>query len=213
VDDVNLSDPAFYVSPTGKDTNDGKTEATAFATPQKALDVAGAGDIILLTESVYSSTRAVADFPRAGAPAAWIVLKNYPGQTPTLTSTGCNIVPITKGSKEVPYEGPTSAYLEVRGLHTRGEGDVAKTKYSEAMNKPDSRTNTNGIASAERYMKNEPHHLRWADNFVEYCPALSMGSNHTDWVTMENNIVRYNSWTTISARRYNDPAHPQPEAE
>jgi hypothetical protein len=132
VDDVNFSGPAFYVRPTGSDSNDGRTEATAFATPQKALDVAGPGDIILLMDGTYDGGNApVAAFSRAGAPAAWIVLKNYPGQKPLLTSTGWNIVSIVAGSSEKPNTETKLAYLEIRGLHIRGEGDVAKAKYPE----------------------------------------------------------------------------------
>ncbi|BCM88945.1 hypothetical protein IAD21_00787 [Abditibacteriota bacterium] len=200
VDDVNYSGPAFYVSPTGRDSNDGKSEKTAFATPQKALDVALPGDTILLMDGTYNGGgKTVASFPRAGTPAAWIVLKNYPGQHPLLTCTGWNTINIAKGSKTEPYEGPTLAYLEVRGLHIRGEGDVAKQKYPDAMNKPDPRTNTNGIAIDGRYMKNTPHHLRMADNLVEYCPGAGIGPLEADWVTMENNISRCNCWTTIYA--------------
>ena len=198
LDNVNYATPAYYVSPKGKDTSDGKTEATAFATPQKALDAAQAGDIIDLMEGTYDGgARNVASFRRAGAPDAWIVLKNYPNQTPILTCTGWNIVSIAAGSKQKPDTETTLAYLEVRGLHVRGEGDVAKAKYPDAMNKPDPRTNTNGIAIDGRYMKNVPHHIRLADNLVEYCPGGGMGPNEADWVTMENNISRCNCWTTI----------------
>jgi len=141
----------------------------------------------------------VVSFRRGGTPDAWIVLKNYPGQKPLLTSTGWNIVNISDGSREKPAEETSLCYLELRGLHIRGEADVAKTKYPEAMNKPDSRTNSNGIAADGRYMKNPIHHLRYADNLVEYCPAQGLGALESDWVTIENNISRFNCWTTIYA--------------
>ena len=177
VDNVNYSTPACYVRPTGNDNNDGRSETSAFATPQKALDVAQAGDIVLIMAGTYRGGQSpVATFRRGGTPDAWIVLKNYPGHKPTLTSTGWNIVSITDGSKEKRSEILSLCYLEVRGLHIRGEGDVAKKKYPEAMNKPDSRTNSNGIAVDGRYMKNIPHHLRFADNLVEYCPGQGLGS-------------------------------------
>ncbi len=198
VDNVNYASPAYYVRPQGSDSADGRTEKTAFATPQKALDVAQAGDIILLMEGTYQGGQAaVASFRRGGTPEAWIVLKNYPGQKPMLTSTGWNIVSIADGSKEKPSEIPALAYLEIRGLHIRGEGNVAKTKYPEAMNKADSRTNSNGIAVDGRFMKNFPHHLRIADNLVEYCPGCGIGSIEGDWVTVENNLCCCNCWTTI----------------
>ena len=198
LDNVHYATPAIYVSPRGSDANDGRTEKTALATPQQALDVAEAGDIIVLMEGIYQGgLESVASFRRGGTPVAWIVLKNYPGHKPILTSTGWNIVSIAAGSKENPDTETNLAYLEVRGLHVRGEGDVAKKKYPEAMNKSDSRTNSNGIAADGRYMKNPIHHLRFADNLVEYCPAQGLGALEADWVTIENNISRFNCWTTI----------------
>ena len=125
--------------------------------------------------------------------------EKLPWYKPLLTSTGWNIVSIAQGSKEKISELPALAYLEVRGLHVRGEGDVAKTKYPDAMNKPDSRTNSNGIAIDSRFSKEVFHHLRLADNFVEYCPGQGLGSIDGDWVTIENNVSENNCWTTIFA--------------
>lgn len=200
LDNVSYATPAFYVSPQGSDNNDGKSETRALATVQKALDLAQPGDIVVLMDGTFRGGNApVASFRRGGTPDAWIVLKNYPGAKPTLTSTGWNIVSIADGSKEKPSDLPALAYLEVRGLHVRGEGDVAKAKYPEAMNKGDSRTNSNGIAIDGRFMRNIPHHIRLADNIVEFCPGQGLGSIEGDWITIENNISRSNCWTTIYA--------------
>ncbi len=200
LDNVNYATPAYYVSPKGSDAADGRTERTAFATPQKALDVAGPGDSIALMNGTYrGELTPVASFPRPGAPDAWIVLKNYPRHHPILTSNGWNTVSIAQGSKEKPSDGPSLAYLEVRGLHVRGEADVVKQKFPDAVGKSDSRSNTNGIAVDGRYMKNSPHHIRLADNLVEYCPGQGLGALESDWVTIENNISRSNCWTTIYA--------------
>lgn len=46
IDNFAYSAPAYYVSPSGKNTNDGRTEKTAFADPQVALNIARPGDII-----------------------------------------------------------------------------------------------------------------------------------------------------------------------
>ena len=141
LDNVNYAAPAYYVSPQGSDANDGRTEATAFANPQKALDVSRPGDIIDVMSGTYISPNGpstsppasgglspVANFTHPGTPAAWIVLKNYPGQQPTFFSNGWNIVSMAQGSSEHPDTGPALAYLEIRGLHVRGEGDVVKAK-------------------------------------------------------------------------------------
>ena len=210
VDNVNYASAAYYVSPHGSDANDGRTVATAFAKPQKALDVSRPGDIIDVLSGTYISPNGpstsppasgglspVANFTHPGTPAAWIVLKNYPGQHPTFFSNGWNIVGIGLGSKEHPYTGPALAYLEIRGLHIRGEGDVVKTKYPDAMDKPDSRSNSNGI-SIGAPSSVLAHHIRIADNLVEFAPAMGI-SGGADWMTVENNICRSNAWTNIYA--------------
>ncbi len=200
VDNLHYATPAFYVSPQGSDAGDGRSEKTAFATPQKALDAAQPGDIVLLMDGTYhGGLNAVASFPRAGTPAAWIVLKNYPGHKPTLTSNGWNIVHISKGNKTTPDTQTNLGYLEVRGLHIRGESDVVRQKFPDSIGKSDGRSNSNGIAVDGRFMKNVPHHVRMADNVVEYCPAQGIGALEGDWITIENNISRYNCWTTIYA--------------
>jgi hypothetical protein len=77
IDNVSYATPSFYVSPNGKDSNDGTSEKTAFATPQAAINAAQAGDIILLGAGTYDGElKPTARFVRAGRPEAWIVLKN-----------------------------------------------------------------------------------------------------------------------------------------
>ena len=203
LDNVNFAKPAYYVSEKGNDQNDGRTEQTAFATPQQALDVAGAGDIIVVMDGTYKprgQQQGVAFFRRPGTAAGWITLKNYPGQTPTFAlSNAWAAVRIgrPKGSIPANDNSPALAYLEVRGLHVRGEGDVAKDKYADALGKASPLTNGNGLMADGRDEPNKPHHLRFADNVIEFCPGGGIAPNETDWVFIENNVVRNNSWTTI----------------
>ncbi len=46
----------YHVSPAGSDGNDGLSQATAFATPQKAANVAQAGDTVLIAAGIYHGT-------------------------------------------------------------------------------------------------------------------------------------------------------------
>lgn len=199
VDNVHFASPAYYVSPAGNDTaNNGRTAATALRTPQRALDLAQAGDIILLMDGTYQGgLNPVASFRRAGTPAAWIALKNHPGHQPMLTSTGWNIVSLALGNQQNPNTTGSLAYLEVRGLHVRGEGDLVRHRYPDTVGKADSRSNSNGIAVDGRYMTNVPHHIRMADNLVELCPGQGLGALEADWITIERNVSRSNCWTTI----------------
>ena len=209
LDDVNYAVPAYYVSATGSDSNTGRTEQTAFATPQKALNVANPGDIVAIMSGTYiggtstttaqGGTGSVASFTRPGTPAAWIVLKNYPGQTPTLFSNGWNMINIALGSNGNISSAPSLAYIEIRGLHIRGQGDVVGQLYPSSIGQVDSRSNSNGIAIDGRFMANLPHHIRIADNVVEYCPGAGIGSGEADWITIEGNTSRNNCWTTMYA--------------
>ncbi|MDA3868203.1 MAG: right-handed parallel beta-helix repeat-containing protein [Salinivirgaceae bacterium] len=192
--------PAFYVRPDGDDSNDGRTEKTAFANPQKALDIAKPGDIILLMEGKYSGAKdanAVASFKTPGFPSAWITLKNYPGHKPTLLAHGKDGVRIAMGSDSTAKMSPLLSYLEVRGLHIRGNADKADELYANELGEYTKNTETNGInicgANGPTRMY---HHFRIADNVVEFCGCYGILVHTVDYITVENNIMAYNSWTS-----------------
>ncbi len=205
IDNIAFSSPAFYVSPEGSDDNDGRSESTAFASPQKALDQAQPSDIILLMEGTYSIDKelapklAVAEFIRPGTPTGWITLKNYPGHKATLSSHGQKAIAMiqNKGS-------PTLAYLEVRGLHIRGNGDTARTQFIDELGQFTPNTDSRGIEvngrttpyPGERTENEIVHHIRIADNVVEFCTADGIYAEYCDWLYIERNIIENNCWTT-----------------
>ncbi len=209
LDNVHFAKPAFYVSANGNDKSDGRTEKTALKTPRRAVDLAGPGDIIAVMNGTYSHVGAqegVVRFLKGGAPAAWISLKNYPGHKPLFSVIGTwNAIRIWRNAAQLAAltpaqsKAPAPSYIEVRGLHIRGEGDVAKAKYSALMLKAAPETNGNGISVGWEARPGEPvpHHLRFADNLVEFCPGAGIGPGQSDWVYIENNISRNNCWTTI----------------
>ncbi len=200
IDNVMYATPAFYVSPTGKDSNDGRTEKTAFADPQIALEKANPGDIILLMNGKYAGTKgsvSVASFKHSGFPSAWITLKNYPGHTPTILAHGKTGVNIALGNDSTAKESPLLCYLEVRGLHIRGNANEADKLYPSELGTSTSNTDVNGI---NVFGDNGPtrmyHHIRLADNVVEYCGGFGIFTRTVDYLTVENTIMRYNCWTT-----------------
>lgn len=210
LDNVQFAKPAFYVSETGSDKNDGRTEATAFATPQKAVDMAGAGDIIDVMNGTYKPIGVqdgIVRFKKPGAPAAWISLKNYPGHSPLFDSKGTWVAvrfwysdAQLAADQAAGVAAPIPAYIEVRGLHIRGNSDTAKTEFPDLVGKAAPETNSNGISVGwPGKAQTAPHHLRFADNLVEFCPGAGIGPGQSDWVTIENNVIRNNSWTTIYA--------------
>lgn len=204
LDNVYYAKPAYYVRPTGSDKNDGRSEQAPFATPQKAIDVAGPGNIVLVMNGTYMPhdvQEGVVAFRHAGTPSAWIVLKNYSGHQPVFSAVGTwNAIRLgQRGTTAKPSAEPALAYIETRGLRIRGDADVAKEKYADLIGKPDPHTNSNGINITGRYETNKPHHIRIADNVVEYCAGAGIGSGEADWFTIENNIVRNNCWWMIYA--------------
>ncbi len=206
LDNVCLASPAYYVSAAGKDSNDGLTPETAFAHPQAALDVAIPGDIILLMDGTYAEGRqgplqtrpAVASFRTPGSPAAWITLKNYPGHKPVILAKGHQGVRIAQGIWKTRFGSPMLAYLEVRGLTIRGNGDTAQQEFPDKIGTGDPLVDSFGLFA--RPTDTSPtiyHHLRFADNVFENCTADGLYVHHCDWVFVENNVFRDNCRTTV----------------
>jgi len=126
---------------------------------------------------------------KAGTPDSWIVCKNYPGHAPALKSNGWQAFKIHS----------TAAYVEVRGLIVRGQSYVdangdrqINPLYAADIAKVRSPSNGSGIS-----ISSPVHHVRVADNILEYLAGSSGGS--ADRLTIENNISRYNCWWMIYA--------------
>lgn len=109
----------YYVSPTGSDLNDGRTEASAFNTIRKGLTVAQPGDVINLTPGTY-----VGDLSsvRSGTAEAPITI-----QGPATA--------IVKGVKNTRLFNITHSYLTLDGFTMDGlRGDpTLATGYSESL--------------------------------------------------------------------------------
>ena len=210
LDNIHYAKGAYYVSATGNDAHDGRTEQTAFSTPQKAIEAAQPGDVILLMNGTYSRAAGqpaktpVARFIRPGTPSAWITLKNYPGHSPVLSSHGQKAIEMTQPDK-VSLEIPgVLSYLEVCGLCVRGNGDTAREKYPVELGTSSLNTDSQGIVingrtgpdSRPRLPTDLVHHIRLADNLVEFCTADGIYVEFCDWLFVENNRIENNCWTT-----------------
>jgi hypothetical protein len=150
IDNLTYSAPSYYVSANGDDKADGRSPATAFATPQRAADVATAGDVVMIMNGFYKNAtsadssnvpKEIIDnvrwrpwrMPKAGTtveirskgkPAEWVVFRNYPGHSPVLYNdgTGWQVIKI-----DVPAQ-----YVEIRGLQIKGNASVNKLADAEA---------------------------------------------------------------------------------
>ncbi|MHA4845042.1 right-handed parallel beta-helix repeat-containing protein [Flavitalea antarctica] len=201
IDNVNFSSAAYYVSSDGSDNNNGRSETTAFATPQKALNIAKPGDIILLMNGTYggpANQKAVANFVHAGFPSAWITLKNYPGHKPVILAYGQHGVNIALGNDSTFREAPMLSYIELRGLHIRGNADNAEKLYPADLGTATKNTQVNGINIDGSWGPTRMyHHFRLADNLVEYCGGYGVFTQTVDYLLVENNIFRNNCYTTV----------------
>lgn len=212
IDNFHYATPAYYVKPAasgGSDSNSagaGTTEDTAFATPNFAVGKAVAGDILVVKGGTYAGT-AVSFGAKAGAPDAWISLKNYPGETPVIRYGIWNAIYIGAGTKTSIYTGAAPCYLEVRGITVRGYSgiDANGDRFLDPTLVPNlvtklgvyGETNGNGISVEGRYMTQLAHDFRFADNVVEYNPGAGISWLRADRVMVERNIVRNNCWWMI----------------
>ena len=74
----------YYVSGTGKDTNNGLTTGAAFRTLQRAADLTQPGDTVLVMNGTYTKPGPqtnVLQISRSGEPGNYIRYKAVPGQT------------------------------------------------------------------------------------------------------------------------------------
>ena len=192
IDNLSYAASALFVSPSGSDKNDGFSASKPLATVSKALFRSQPGDIICLMDGTFEDKWCIADFKRGGSPAAWITLRNQPGQRPILKSQDWNIVKIGMGNKDKPSSDPALAYLEVRGLVIHGLAEEVEAKYKDDVGKPKSTTNGNGLSVDGRFQSQKPHHIRIADNEVLQCSGGGISVIHADCVQIENNHAHHN---------------------
>ncbi len=207
IDNVNYSTPRFYVKPAalgGSDSANGQTEATAFATLQRAanlLTASGTDNIVVILEGgEYSGTNTGGDtvtLGKPGRPDAWIVFKNYPGHRPVVRTVGWQVFKLQNSNSTAT----TSSYVEIRGLTLRGQSFIAANGdrrinplYEPNVGLATGSSNGNGIFVEGRLGSLAPRHFRYADNTVEFMPGAGIASADADRVSIENNLIRNNAW-------------------
>ncbi|MDQ3813624.1 MAG: right-handed parallel beta-helix repeat-containing protein [Armatimonadota bacterium] len=190
VDNVNFSAPAFYVSAQGSDAADGRTEKTAFATVQKAVNAAGPGDVICVMDGTYTAPSAVS-ITKSGTPSGYIILCAHPGSKPTLRTTGWDVIKFEKDA----------SYWEIRGLTIRGNRPAIKLEDATAdglLKEKDGKPyygnplyNSNGISIHDRSnpQNARPHHIRIIGNTVVDNAGGGISAINCDYVTIEGNQV------------------------
>lgn len=161
----------------GSDLNPGTT-GKPFKTIQKGVDVAIAGDTVLVRDGFYREEsdphQAGVRFRKSGAPDAWIKVAAYPGSHPQVTSPTW----ATFRLEEV-------ACIEVAGF------DISTEKV-EGQTDPNLQRNEGGGIYAVR-----AHHIWMHHNRVHDCGGGGIGSAYSDYLTVENNEVFRNAFFSI----------------
>lgn len=101
----------YYVSPAGSDRNEG-TQGSPFGTIQRAADVAGPGDTVLVGPGIYSGAGRLVSLSKSGQPEAWITFRSDPKSAAILDGRE------GQGS-EAWYFGPGVSYIRVEGFEIR----------------------------------------------------------------------------------------------
>lgn len=182
----------WHVSGTGNDTNDGKSEKTAFCSLQKAADLVQPGDVVLVGNGTYTDTNkgngsAVLTITRSGTPDAWITWKARPGHTPEIRPVGWCGIQIS------------GSYNVIDGLNVIGNNDsivLLKAQEDAKKPKPDPYFNTNGIFFNGRNNKpdQKPHHLVVRNCVVTKCAGGGIVAIEMDYLTVEDCRVSENAW-------------------
>ena len=197
VDNVSLAAPSFYVSATGSDKADGRTEATAFQTIKKGVAAAEAGDTVLVMDGTYPLGGGVS-FTKSGTPTKWITLKRAPGAKPRAEFDGWSGFALKKGA----------AFVEINGLEIVGNAGSVTLEEAQENGRaatPDARFNGSAISiegktldAGGRTVKDEkehrdrpdrPHHVRIIDCNIHQACGAGIATMLADYVTIEGNTV------------------------
>lgn len=111
----------YYVSPAGSDRNQG-SEGSPFNTIQRAADVAGPGDTVIVGPGVYTGASRLVSLNKGGTAGAWITFRSEP--------KGAAILDGGDGkSLEAWYFGRGVGYVRVEGFEIRNFGEHGFDSY------------------------------------------------------------------------------------
>ena len=177
----------YYVSGSGNDGNNGLSTDTAFRNIQTAADLTKPGDTVYVMNGLYTNlwpTGDVVTVTHDGSPLAWITYKAYPGHSPKLQFNGWN-----------GFNLSSAAYIEINGFVIEGNNNNVTLDYakSQANNLDNPLTAGNGIF-ANPTGNTFSHHINILNNRVYNCGTQGISFAHSDYITIQNNILYKNGW-------------------
>ncbi len=185
----------YYVSSIiGNDENNGGSKKSPFATLQKAADVAGAGDTILVMPGAYSNAdpnQNVLTISKSGRAGAPITFKAFDARNKPIINVR-------------NYQGiqVLGSYVNIDGFVVAGnrkEFENLTVEQVDAIQKADGRyssptTSGNGIAIGNFYNNIYPDHVKISNSIIRDNTGGGIAVIRSDYVTIENNQVYNNSY-------------------
>lgn len=208
---VAMAQTELYVSPTGKDTNDGKTPDTPWKSISKVLNNITPGTTVYVMPGTFTSGIELQK-KHSGTEGAYVTFKAYdPDNRPRF---------YYGGSGKWNCFNIQASYIIIDGLELEGYNQ----KFDQTAEKTDSiaaynysktyhdnggtgfdwngcaKYNTNGITVGKGGKDGGfPHHVTIRNCIVHDFPGGGIGSQQSDYLTFDNNIVYNNAWYCMYA--------------
>jgi parallel beta-helix repeat protein len=190
-----LMNKTYYVSSiVGNDESSGGSKRSAFATLQKAADVAGAGDTVLVMPGEYVNAdpnQNVLTIYKSGRANAPITFKAFDTRNKPVINVR-------------NYQGiqVLGSYVNIDGFVIAGnrkEFENLTIEQVDAIQKADGRysspiTSGNGIAIGNFYNNIYPDHVKISNSIIRDNTGGGIAVIRSDYVTIENNQVYGNSY-------------------
>lgn len=201
----------LYISPSGKDTNDGKTAETPWKSISKVLNNIKPGTTVYMMPGTYTSGVEL-QTRHSGTADAYVTFKAYDYQNRPHFYYG--------GSGKWNCFNIQASYIVIDGLELEGynqsfdqtsEKQDSINAYNYSKNYHDNgssgfdwsgcaKYNTNGVSIGKGGKDGGfPHHVTIRNCIVHDFPGGGISSQQSDYLTFDNNVVYNNAWYCMYA--------------
>jgi len=200
----------YYVSGSGKDSQNGLTTATAFRTLQKAANLTKPGDTVSVLNGTYTDNG-------TGENILWIHLSGTAAKPITFSAaSGQSPVIEASTSPHVLFEVYIDAsYINFSGFEVIGQARNVTLSQATSIAKQEIIAYQNSVAAHQKnsatpiaYPSNaatnqnciyvdHATHVNISSNLVHDCSASGISAETSDYIRFESNTVYNTSWWTV----------------